>query len=348
MTEKDTTRSKRYTVPEAAKILGIGTDAVRKRIARDTISHEKDADGRVYVYLDAGHDKGHDKGHDDQEPARELVESLREQIGYLQGVIATRDEELRTRAEEQRRRDQDLERRDRIIAALTERLPQALEPPSETRESPQTVEQEPDRSPTRSGTGEAGAVTEGRSEAEPSLLWERVVVVILSILLTLVIVLLVLAQSRFSAWPVYALLGSTTLAWVVFPAVFGFLLGRKVRSLRFWRNVAPVAVILGLVSFIAGGALGRALTGSESGFISVFLAAIPSFVYMFAAVLGNALRRRKREKLVEERPSEFPPEAAPGPQGWTPRQQAFVGLAGTTISALIGLISTILTVLAKT
>jgi hypothetical protein len=145
MTEMDTPRSKRYTVPEAAKVLGIGTDAVRKRIARDTISHEKDADGRVYVYLDTGHDESHDKGHVDQGPSPELVESLREQIGYLQGVIATRDEELRTRAEELRRRDQDLERRDRIIAALTERIPQALESPPEPRESPQTVEEEPER-----------------------------------------------------------------------------------------------------------------------------------------------------------------------------------------------------------
>jgi hypothetical protein len=146
MTEKDTPRSKRYTVPEAAKILGIGTDAVRKRIARDTIPHEKGDDGRVYVYLDTGHDEGHDA----QEKAPELVESLREQIGYLQGVVATRDEELRTRAEELRRRDQDLERRDHIIAALTERIPQALEPPSEARES--------DVSP--GPTGELGEVRE--------------------------------------------------------------------------------------------------------------------------------------------------------------------------------------------
>jgi len=155
MTEMDTPRSKRYTVPEAAKFLGIGTDAVRKRIARGTISHEKDADGRVYVYLDTGHDEGHDKGHDDQGPSPELVESLREQIGYLQGVIGTRDEELRTRAEELRRRDQDLERRDRIIAALTERIPQALEPPSEPRESSQTVEEEPKRAEPRPATVEA-------------------------------------------------------------------------------------------------------------------------------------------------------------------------------------------------
>jgi excisionase family DNA binding protein len=140
MTEKDKLMSKRYTVPEAAKVLGIGTDAVRKRIARGTIPHEKDNDGRVYVCLDTGHDEGHDT----KEPSPQLVEYLREQIGYLQGVIATRDEELRTRAEELRRRDQDLERRDRIIAALTERIPQALEPPPDKRESPQTVEEEPE------------------------------------------------------------------------------------------------------------------------------------------------------------------------------------------------------------
>jgi hypothetical protein len=151
MTEKDAPTLRRYTVPEAAKVLGIGTDAVRKRIARDTISHEKDEAGRVYVYLHTGHDEGHDA----QAPPPGLVESLREQIGYLQGVIATRDEELRTRAEELRRRDQDLERRDRIIAALTERIPQALEPPSEARESPQTVEEEPEGAEPHSAAGEA-------------------------------------------------------------------------------------------------------------------------------------------------------------------------------------------------
>jgi len=61
---------------------------------------------------------------------------------------------LRTRAEELRRRDQDLERRDRIIAALTERIPQALEAPSEARKSPQTVE-EPGRAEPRPTTVES-------------------------------------------------------------------------------------------------------------------------------------------------------------------------------------------------
>jgi excisionase family DNA binding protein len=152
MTEKDTSSSKRYTVPEAAKLLGIGTDAVRKRIARGTIPYEKDDKGRVYVYLDAGHDAGHDERHEAEHSDAGLVESLREQIGYLQGVIATRDEELRTRAEEIRRRDRDLERRDHIIAALTERLPQPIPPPSEPPEAPETVEEEPERAQPRSDT----------------------------------------------------------------------------------------------------------------------------------------------------------------------------------------------------
>jgi excisionase family DNA binding protein len=169
MTEKDTSTSKRYTVPEAAKVLGIGTDAVRKRIARGTIPHEKDDDGRVYVYMDTGHDEGHDT----REKAPELVESLREQIGYLQGVIATRDEELRTRDEELRRRDQDLERRDRIIAALTERIPQAIEPPSEPRESPQTVEEEPERAEPYSATGGAQEGAQRPHSEAPRSWWRR-------------------------------------------------------------------------------------------------------------------------------------------------------------------------------
>jgi hypothetical protein len=158
MTGKDTPTPNRYTVPEAAKILGVGTDAIRKRISRGTISHQRDADGRVYVYLDTGHDEGHDV----QDQASELVEALREQIGYLQGVVATRDEELRTRAEELRRRDQDLERRDRIIAALTERIPQALEAPSEPpREASVPTSESPDRAEPRSAAGGAQEGSQG-------------------------------------------------------------------------------------------------------------------------------------------------------------------------------------------
>src|SRR4051812_22953270 len=42
----------KYTVPVAARILGISEGAVRQRVARDTLPHEKDDDGRVHVLLD--------------------------------------------------------------------------------------------------------------------------------------------------------------------------------------------------------------------------------------------------------------------------------------------------------
>src|SRR5215207_7427442 len=40
------------TVYEAAEILGLTVDAIRKRIQRGTIPHERLEDGRVYVLLD--------------------------------------------------------------------------------------------------------------------------------------------------------------------------------------------------------------------------------------------------------------------------------------------------------
>ena len=42
----------RLTVAQAADRLGITQDAVRKRIARGTIRHDRDRHGRVFVYLD--------------------------------------------------------------------------------------------------------------------------------------------------------------------------------------------------------------------------------------------------------------------------------------------------------
>jgi DNA-directed RNA polymerase specialized sigma24 family protein len=40
----------RVTVVEAAARLGVKEQAIRKRIQRGTLTHDKDDDGRVYVY----------------------------------------------------------------------------------------------------------------------------------------------------------------------------------------------------------------------------------------------------------------------------------------------------------
>lgn len=111
----------------AAEVLGVTVDAVRKRIQRGTIPHERHEDGRVYVLLDAG-------ALQDARPVTsgtmldgerdELVESFKEQISYLRRVIGTRDQELAARTEE-------LRRKDHIVAALTERIPELSPPPRE-------------------------------------------------------------------------------------------------------------------------------------------------------------------------------------------------------------------------
>ena len=118
----------RYTVTEAARILDVGTDAVRKRIQRNTIKHER-IDGTVYVWLDTDEPERDDigEGHDqrlDGGVTRELVESYREQV-----------EAYRDQVEFLRR---ELERKDTIIMTMAQRIPE-LEASAEPREAPETA-----------------------------------------------------------------------------------------------------------------------------------------------------------------------------------------------------------------
>jgi hypothetical protein len=128
----------RVTVAEAASALGISQDAVRKRIARHTISHDRDESGRVFVYLSPSETVHKTDQDTTQDAASKTVQdayirSLQDQIAFLR---------------------RELERKDGILLNLTERLPQ-LEAPQEARESPRTVEEEPERAEPQSATGEA-------------------------------------------------------------------------------------------------------------------------------------------------------------------------------------------------
>jgi hypothetical protein len=107
---------RRVTVAEASEILGITAEAVRTRIKRgrlDSVKEPPDRTGTVYVLLEADQTgpnidptlQGQDQASDQTRQDEGLVEALREQVAYLQGVIATRDWELVQRAEEIRRRD---------------------------------------------------------------------------------------------------------------------------------------------------------------------------------------------------------------------------------------------------
>jgi len=164
---------RRVTVAEAAEILGITAEAVRTRIKRDKLASVKDPPGRagtVYVLLEADQTgpnidptvQGQDQTTDQTRRDERLVEMLREQVAYLQGVIATRDRELEQRAEEIRRRDAALEREQQLTAIFADRL-RELEAPREARGSSETAEEEPERAEPHSATIEAREGTQRRS-----------------------------------------------------------------------------------------------------------------------------------------------------------------------------------------
>jgi hypothetical protein len=134
----------RVSVQEAAEQLGTTVDAIRKRVQRRTIAHDKDTDGRVWILLDADrtrHDTGQDTtGHRQDDEPGALISAKDETIAALREQL----EEANERDRENRR----------IIAALTSRIP-AIEAPAEPRESPETVKQEPERAEPPFATGVA-------------------------------------------------------------------------------------------------------------------------------------------------------------------------------------------------
>ena len=98
----------RVTVQEAARRLGVKDDAIRKRIQRGSLEHDKGEDGRVYVYLEpssavAGDARGGEAAQDASYDA--LLVGLQDQVSYLRSVL---------------REERDARRRaDTIIAQLT-------------------------------------------------------------------------------------------------------------------------------------------------------------------------------------------------------------------------------------
>jgi hypothetical protein len=134
----------RVSAQEAAEHLGTTVDAIRKRVQRGTIAHEKDPDGRVWILLDADRTKRDtDQDATGQRQDREPT-----------ALISAKDETIATLREQlQAERQAHAEAR-RIIAGLVERIP-AIEAPNEASDTPETVEEEPERTEPHSATGEA-------------------------------------------------------------------------------------------------------------------------------------------------------------------------------------------------
>jgi hypothetical protein len=138
---------RRVHLSEAAVLLGVSKDAVRMRAKRGTLRSEKGEDGRVYVWVNYNPDGDPNTVHPEPqvEAWRELIDELRDRVRSL---------------EESNRENR------RIIAALTSRIP-AIDAPSDERESPETVEKEPERTEPR-------PVTVASQESVQRPWWRRV------------------------------------------------------------------------------------------------------------------------------------------------------------------------------
>ncbi len=147
--DSDMTPPVRLSVEDAAKLLGLSVDAVRKRIERGTLRSEK-VDKSRYVFLDQDDlatDRDPDMTRHDSDMTAALVAELKDRIRFLESELVDRKEEAR--------------RKDHLLAAALERIPE-LEAPSEARESPETA------------SAPAEGVVEVPEEGEGRPWWRRI------------------------------------------------------------------------------------------------------------------------------------------------------------------------------
>jgi excisionase family DNA binding protein len=135
--------NQRVTVPEAAELLGITAEAVRMRIKRGTLRSERQG-GRVFVLL------GQSQPTDRPDEPTTLISEMRSRIQFL---------------------EDELQRKDAILLNMTEAM-KALSPPSQEnppdeRDSPQTVDEEPER-------GEPRPDASGAQEGVQKPWWRRI------------------------------------------------------------------------------------------------------------------------------------------------------------------------------
>ncbi len=150
--------SRRVDLATAAAMLGISSDAVRKRAKRGTLAHERGPDGKLYVWVDTGESDGYPVGESEPGRGREtngdtnrladaLLDELRDRVRFLERQL---DAERQAHAETRR------------IAAMLAQHP-ALKPSPEPRDESETARQDAGRVEDRNETTKAQT---GAREAE--------------------------------------------------------------------------------------------------------------------------------------------------------------------------------------
>jgi hypothetical protein len=161
-TEAGNPSSTRVSVDGAARALGVTVDAIRKRVQRGTIPHERDESGRVWVLLEAAStmkDTTSTVSDSDQDDTghlrRELLEAKDENIADLKDRIASLERQLedaRTTNRENRR----------LLAAALERIP-AIEAPQD---EPGATEKDAEASEGASDRSDRAGAQAGAQEPE--------------------------------------------------------------------------------------------------------------------------------------------------------------------------------------
>jgi hypothetical protein len=139
------TGRRRLTVAEASEILGITVEAVRGRIKRRTLDHER-TDKGVFVLLDP--DQSVDRPRPDTDQTTDRLQSDNA------ALISAKDETIAALREQLEAERQAHSGARRLLMAALERIPPQLEAPQEAAEGAETVVEAPE------GTGHHPAAGE--------------------------------------------------------------------------------------------------------------------------------------------------------------------------------------------
>jgi hypothetical protein len=150
----------RVDLRTAAELLGISSDAVRKRAKRGTIPYETGVDGKLYVWVDEA-SPGETDDYPDEPTDRDqgdLVAELRDQVAYMREQLAE-EREARRRA-------------DTIIAQLTQANAEQARTIRELEPSP-TPETRDARETTTEDDGGTGRPAGDTGQSRRSSWWRR-------------------------------------------------------------------------------------------------------------------------------------------------------------------------------
>jgi hypothetical protein len=112
----------RTTIAEAAKKLEVTQEAIRARIRRGTIEHDKDETGKTHVYLTEGQVR-------DQNVDNSVVN------GVVNDYITSLKSEIESLKADREVWQEEAKRKDTIIMALTNRIPELEASPEPTPEA---------------------------------------------------------------------------------------------------------------------------------------------------------------------------------------------------------------------